>query len=640
MKRCTLVLALVFYFLALLAVEPASAKDSWVSVRSKNFFLIGNASEKEIRQVGARLEQFREALSLLFRKMNFSSPVPTTVVVFKSDSSYGPFKSSANSAGYFQPGADVNYITLTTEARGEQDQFRVIFHEYTHLLISNNSGNVPTWFNEGLAEVYSTFSISDDRKVVIGKPIANHVLLLRDKKLLPLRTLFHVDHQSPYYNEVDKKGVFYAESWALMHYLIFAKNGERSPQIGKFIELMSANVQMEQAFQEAFGMGFDAMEKELREYIGRDRYPIISGHFENKLGVDAAMQSSTVTEAEAQAYLGDLLLHSQRADAEGYLQKALALDPDLAMAHASMGMLRVRQGRSDEARRSLERAAAANSQNYLIHYYYAYALSREGADESGLFTSFAPETFDKMRAALKKAIVLRPDYPESYSLLAFVNLVNGTDLDETVVLLKRALATSPGRNDLVYMLAQVYLRKEDYPTARQLLEKISGDNIEKELRQRAQSLLGQVGSMEERAAKFRAFKEEQAKDPRNSMIGQSEATEHADPSSYLRDALRRPLEGETQLQGLLVRIDCDTKGITLVVKVADRLLRLKTASFERVDITTFSSDSGSEITCGPRKPENNVVVSYDATSDARAKTDGVAKSLEFVPKDFQLTPHP
>src|SRR5882672_5188801 len=209
MKRLVLALAVLLVTTLLTPLShPASAKDTWTSVRSKNFLLVGNASEKEIRQVGVRLEQFREVFSRLFTKVNFSSPVPTTVIVFKSDSSYKPFKPNANTAGYFQAGYDVNYITLTTETRGEQNPFSVIFHEYTHLLVNNTIGNVPLWFNEGLAEYYSTFSISNDQKVVLGNPIANHVYLLRENKMLPLRTLFQVDHHSPYYNERDKQSIF------------------------------------------------------------------------------------------------------------------------------------------------------------------------------------------------------------------------------------------------------------------------------------------------------------------------------------------------------------------------------------------------------------------------------------------------
>ncbi len=72
------------------------------------------------------------------------------------------------------------------------------------------------------------------------------------------------------------------------------------------------------------------MEKDLREYVKQDRYNDLTGHFERKLELDPSPQAKPLTEAEAQAYLGDLLLHSNRADAEKYLVKALQLDPNLA----------------------------------------------------------------------------------------------------------------------------------------------------------------------------------------------------------------------------------------------------------------------------------------------------------------------
>src|SRR5215218_5812010 len=105
MKRPLLPLAVVVCFLILIA-QPATvaAKDTWVSVRTKNFFMIGNADEKEIRKVALKLEQFRAVFTRLFPNIKFNTPVPTTVVVFKSDSSYAPFKPSTNTAGYFQPG--------------------------------------------------------------------------------------------------------------------------------------------------------------------------------------------------------------------------------------------------------------------------------------------------------------------------------------------------------------------------------------------------------------------------------------------------------------------------------------------------------------------------------------------------------
>ena len=121
----------------LLQHQVVFAKDNWTSVQSKNFFLVGNGSEKDIKQVAVRLEQFREVFTHLFPRMRFNTPIPTTVVVFKSQSSFGPFKPGPNLVGYFQPGQDVNYISMTTELQGDQDPYKVIFHEYTHLLVNN-----------------------------------------------------------------------------------------------------------------------------------------------------------------------------------------------------------------------------------------------------------------------------------------------------------------------------------------------------------------------------------------------------------------------------------------------------------------------------------------------------------------------
>src|SRR5262245_16960044 len=109
MKRSIFPLAVSLCLLVVLSQNTTvAAKDTWVSVRTKNFFMLGNASEKDIRKVGLKLEQFREVFTRLFPKLKFNTPVPTTVIVFKSDSSFAPFKPRANTAGYFQAGTDVN----------------------------------------------------------------------------------------------------------------------------------------------------------------------------------------------------------------------------------------------------------------------------------------------------------------------------------------------------------------------------------------------------------------------------------------------------------------------------------------------------------------------------------------------------
>ena len=303
----TLLITLAVGVLTIAGHQTAQAKDTWISVHSQNFTLIGNASEKDIRQVANRLEQFRDVFSRLFPAAKFETPVPTTVIVFKSMGSYKPFN-PGNNAGYFQKGEDVNYITLTNDAT--QNPFSVIYHEYVHLLIDNTSGNVPTWFNEGLAEYYSTFAIEEDRKVHLGELIPYHLETLRQDKLYPLRRLFAVDQYSPEYNEGSKRGMFYAESWALVHYLLLGNDGQRVAQLGKFLQLTEANTPIDDAFKQAFGIDVESFEKELKKYIEGHTFRMQIATFEHKLEFDSQLKADPVSEGEAQAYLGDLLLHT------------------------------------------------------------------------------------------------------------------------------------------------------------------------------------------------------------------------------------------------------------------------------------------------------------------------------------------
>jgi tetratricopeptide (TPR) repeat protein len=629
--------------------QRAYAADTWTTVRSKNFTLVGNAAEKDIRQAANRLEQFRSVFGMLFPSVKLNSPVPTTVIVFKSNGAYKPFKVNPNVSGYFQPGEDVNYITLTSEKASEDQPFRTIFHEYVHLLVENTMGPaVPLWFNEGLAEYYSTFDVKDeDRRFILGDLVSNHVLYLRDNKLLPLRTLFAVDYKSPYYNEGNKMNIFYSESWMLMHYLLQGEGQKRRPQLGRFMNLLDSKVPIADAFQQAFETDLEAFEKSFKSYIQGAKYMATGVTFEKKLDFETDMQSAPVSEAEAQAYLGDLLAHTRRYnDAETYLQKALSLDPNQRLAHTSLGMLRVRQNRLDDARQYLEKAVAADSQNHLAHYYYALALSGLSTSEQRTMSSYAPETAATMRTELKKAIALKPDFPESYALLGFVNVVRNEDVDETIELLKRALNISRANQRIIFMLGQLYMRKERFAEARQLLDPIAQNSPNPEMRQQAEALLAGIKRNEEQIARIKEFQKEAAARQGASgpvpaaagptLILAQTKTDEDDQNSALAEALRKPQAGETRVQGMLTTIDCSAKGgVVFVVRAGDRLLKIHSDTFEQVDVTAFTTDVGGHITCGVRKPENLIIITF-TTAKAGSKLDGEAVALEFVPPKFVL----
>jgi tetratricopeptide (TPR) repeat protein len=640
------------------APAPSAAKETWTSVRSQNFHLVGNASEKEVRQVATRLEQFRLAFSRIFKRARLQDSVPTTVIVFKDEGSYKPFNPSRN-AGYFQPGEDVNYITLSTAMRGAADNpYAVIFHEYVHLLVKNNvSPNAPAWINEGLAEFYSNLEVAKDgRTADIGKAIADHILYLREQKLLPLRTLFAVDHSSPHYNEQSKRGVFYAQSWALVHYLMFGQMGKRQPQINRYIELIGNGTNQQQSFETAFGADIEAIEKELREYIRRDKYPYINFPFEQKLDTEVAVESTVLTEAQGLAYLGDLALHTRLPEqAETHLQKAVALDASNAMTQASLGMLRMRQRRFAEAKDHLRRAVSADAQNHLAHYYYAYTLSREGMSEMGYVRTYAPEAAAEMRAALRKAISLKPDYAGSYSLLAFVNMVTGEQIDESIELLKRALQLAPGEEQFRLDLAQLYLRKQDFNSARKIVEPLAQNSPDPQVKANAESLLKSVASFQEEMAKFKAARESgdivrpgsRDEPPRLSKQGETGRAEETDSPAVIdatgmtpeeaiaramRAAMRKPQAGETRARGVLTRVECNAKGATFHIRVGEQVLKLFGGDMKDIHFMAFTQqEAGGEITCGARKPESQVVVTYRLRDKG-----GDLVAVEFVPANFTL----
>ncbi len=110
-------------------------------------------------------------------------------------------------------------------------------------------------------------------------------------------------------------------------------------------------------------------------------------------------------------------------------------------------------------------------------------------------------------------------------------------------------------------------------------------------------------------------------------------------AASIREALRKPVEGETRVVGLFTRVDCGTKdGMVFTVKDGKRLLRLRRAGFDGLHLVAFTPDAaGKELVCGPRKPTANVVATYRPTATGPGvKTDGALVALEFVPANFKL----
>jgi tetratricopeptide (TPR) repeat protein len=464
-----------------LAKPPApivQTRDHWRSVRTNNLFVIGNADPEKLRQVAGWLEFFHSAFGRLVSRNVFDSSVPTTVIVFRDEASFTPFKPlyqgrPANVAGFFTPSQDVNYIAISLDP-DQRDPFSTAFHEYVHLHLRDNVPGVPLWLNEGLAEFYGTMQFAGG-EAKLGVPLNHYIHLLRAVEMLPLSTLFSINASSPHYNEQDKSGVFYGQSWALVHYLMLAGGNNRQEQFKRFLGQIGRGDSPARALEDSFGLTVTALENDLKAYVRRGEFASlrIASADPEAYASYTAMQRTSLTEAEANYYLGDLLDHINReADAERYFKQAIALDPKLLQAHAALGLIYVYQRKYAEAKKHLERATEVQ-QSYRVHYLYAFVLSREGVSANGRTSSYPPESAALMRENLLKSIKLAPSYAPSRYLLAFVDLVTNERLDEALEMAQKARQLAPDKPNYSLLVAQVHLRRSEVADARNILEPLA-----------------------------------------------------------------------------------------------------------------------------------------------------------------------
>jgi tetratricopeptide (TPR) repeat protein len=413
-------ISLVIGFLLIFSTITAQTRNGWSSVRTNHLLVIGNADPENLRRVAVWLEYFHAAFAKLVSRNVIDSSVPTTVIVFRDDASFTPFKPTHNGlpasiSGFFLPGDDVNYIALSLDPRG--DPFATAFHEYVHLHVKDNVPGAPLWLNEGLAELYEALQFSGT-DAVIGMPEHNYLYLLRQSEMLPLKTLFSIGTDSPHYNERDKAGIFYGESWALVHYLMFGDRA-RGDQFKRFLQRVANGDDAGKAIESTYGTPLDVIEQELETYVRRGN--LTAQHITGVANSEAyrsytATQRSTLTDSEATYYLADMVLHSGRDKAaERGFKESIAQDPGFMPAYAALGKMYVEQRRYTEAKTYLQKATAT-PQSYLIHYYYAYVLSREGISAN----------VEVMREQLQQSIKLAPNYAPAHYLLSVIDRAGNT----------------------------------------------------------------------------------------------------------------------------------------------------------------------------------------------------------------------
>lgn len=474
MQFCLSTVLLAF----LLTTTPAAADDllpdgDWIRVDAETFTIVANTGEDTALEMGRQVEQLRRFLDLFLGSGGPAYDRPLRMVLFRRQKHFLPYMPHHGDrtdrvGGWYVSTTQGDFMAV--DASIEEAQLIVLFHELVHGWINSHLPGAPLWLQEGLAEVFSTFALHDG-EAVVGRSIPWHVETLRENSSMSAEELKSVHPEHSDYWDQDRKSIYYAQSWALVHSL-FTEDRSR---FGSYLQRLRAGLEAEEAFQESFGAPLVAFMGGIDRYARQDRIRV----FRVPMLASPAWENRTfrpLDEAEALVELGELLaaLPSPRAGlAERHFQRALELDPRASAVHRGRAMLFHQQQRIAEAIAALEQAAALDPSDAAAHLHlgsllvHRWLASGEGAGSNP--ESEPPQ--DLLRAAehFRTALELRPDDPHAQAGLGFTAIAS-EDPAQGIAPLEQALVRLPWRIDLVAQLAVLQARAGNVAAARQKVD--------------------------------------------------------------------------------------------------------------------------------------------------------------------------
>jgi Tfp pilus assembly protein PilF len=458
-------------FLAILTIcfpAPATAKDVWVEVRSPNFTVLSNAGEKEARRVADQFEQFRGVFQATLPQIRLDLGKPLVIFAVKNEDSlkillpeYWEQKGHVHPAGFYSPGEERHMVAVRTNLEGDIP-YEVVYHEYTHAIMDLNFRGLPVWLGEGLAEFYG-HSIIHEKEIEVGKIASYHLQILKENRLIPIDALLMADHKSPYYNEDNRASVFYAESWAIVHYLMMDPDARKRQLFSKFLNAWDASGDQVQAAQSAFGdlksfsKGMEAYARQNLFYVGKLKTTI--------RGDEKGYSSRELPPAELAANRAFLYVHTRRfKEASASVEEALQADPKLALAYEARGLMAYVQQDFPAAEAAFSKAIELNSSSFFAYYFDAQSRMRRGM--------VSPEERRLSIASLEKATAMNPQFAPAYSALAaFYSAEPGTQ-EKAVQAGLKAIKLEPGNLAYATNYGYVLLNMGKTADAKVLVERI------------------------------------------------------------------------------------------------------------------------------------------------------------------------
>lgn len=595
----------------LLAWAAAPAADpAWVRLRSAHFELYTTAGERTGRQAILYFEQVRGFFEK-FSGMKPKDDVEIRIIVFHSEQEFRRYRPNDFASAFYQPARDRDYIVLRQMESGRDP---TVVHEYVHLLVKHAGGELPVWLNEGIADLYSTLAPVGDR-IQIGGLIPGRSQTLLDKPWLKLETLFAVGQDSPHYNEKDRAGIFYAQSWALTHMLNLAEEYRGKAQ--EFLKALGNGDDAAAAFERVYNKSIPQVTTDLRRYVRGHSVPAAFFRLQlEKTAEKPAVQPAS--EWESGLVLAGLLEATRKSDQarQAYLDLQERF-PTRWEPAAGLAYLNWRRGAAEDPRPHFARAVQLGSTHPQLYLDYALLLTAGAQPDPAA------------AGLLRRAVELKPDFDEAHYQLGFL-LLRDKSYQEALVHFSRLRQVSPDRaSQLFWAAAYAHF---------QLGQKDAALRAAANAKKTAQSPKD-VEAAERLWNRLNAPARVASAVPRPEPPPQALGDPDSGPELRRESAMPTPVPTPTpassphrpareRVEGALERFDCLGKIARLRLLVAGERLDLAVLNPNAVVIERLGGGAA-EFTCGPQK-DTPVVVEYEPGPDPELGTKGVVRGIKFT----------
>ena len=246
---------------------PNAAAATWLRGEVPGVVAYSHGSEADLR---ARLVQIQKfvALARMLTGLEPSPIAPPLPIYFVNHRELEALDLGAGGfAGFYQAGPGGTYAALATDiAEGQRDTLTVLFHEYAHhLMFQNTRAAYPAWYVEGFASYLGTAVFAPDY-TEFGRSDPGRISGLAGP-WLPVAKLFT--------SRVGTAGsiqTFYGESWLAVHYL--SRDEARLKLLNAYLAALTAGTKPEPAFKAVFGFDFPELDRQLRNYMHGNRLTV------------------------------------------------------------------------------------------------------------------------------------------------------------------------------------------------------------------------------------------------------------------------------------------------------------------------------------------------------------------------------